>query len=296
MYSKEQLRTLVSGMYDIQHLRIATGNRVVASMRPSLMEKMKDMKDSEKDAILADILKEYHRITDYFVSEYKGQGRIDKVFTHMSGLEFIKSKVDYEIVSTYVDLRSSEERLAKQVERVVKEHPMWERFFEGVRGCGPLMAGVCLAYLDPYKANYCSSFWKYVGVDVVWSEKNERWEGRAKWHTEEREYTDREGNTKKKNGITYNPIVKTKLVGVLSGSFLKAGGKYADIYRNYRHRLECRPDLQKEAPAHIHRMASRYAVKMFLQDLWKSWREYEGLPTPDPYREGKLGMPPHHES
>lgn len=45
---------------------------------------------------------------------------------------------------------------------------------------------------------------------------------------------------------------------------------------------------------HIHRMACRYAVKMFLLELWIHWRALEGYDTTKPsYAEAKLGMPPH---
>lgn len=36
---------------------------------------------------------------------------------------------------------------------------------------------------------------------------------------------------------------------------------------------------------HRNMAANRYMVKMFLMELWKRWRELEGLPTPAPYAE-----------
>jgi len=44
---------------------------------------------------------------------------------------------------------------------------------------------------------------------------------------------------------------------------------------------------------HRHRMAIRYMVKMFLQDLYPVWRRLENLPVALPYAEAKLGRPPH---
>ena len=40
---------------------------------------------------------------------------------------------------------------------------------------------------------------------------------------------------------------------------------------------------------HRHNMASRYALKMFLLDLYKAWRPLEGLPVAPSYQEAKLG-------
>lgn len=43
---KNRIRNIVGGIYDIQKLRIATGNRIVASLRPGLVE---DVKEGEED-------------------------------------------------------------------------------------------------------------------------------------------------------------------------------------------------------------------------------------------------------
>ena len=40
-------------------------------------------------------------------------------------------------------------------------------------------------------------------------------------------------------------------------------------------------------------MATRYAVKMFLRDLWVAWRQLEGLPVSEPYEVAFLGRRPH---
>ena len=39
---KNRIRNIVGGIYDIQKLRIATGNRIVASLRPGLVEEVKE--------------------------------------------------------------------------------------------------------------------------------------------------------------------------------------------------------------------------------------------------------------
>lgn len=110
-------------------------------------------------------------------------------------------------------------------------------------------------------------------------------------------YTDKYGVEKEKKSIGYNPFLKTKLIGVLGTSFLRAGkdAKYAAIYYDYKNRQANRPDCQELRPVILHRRAIRYAVKMFLSDLWYAWRELEGLPTGDPYEVAKLGMPKHHD-
>jgi len=37
-------------------------------------------------------------------------------------------------------------------------------------------------------------------------------------------------------------------------------------------------------PAHLDKMALRYAVKAFLRDLWLTWRQIDGLPVGQPYQ------------
>jgi hypothetical protein len=126
---------------------------------------------------------------------------------------------------------------------------------------------------------------------------------KKKEHLREVEYTDKDGKPATRLGITFNPFLKTKLVGVLGPSFLRAGDSpYAAIYYDYKRRLESHAkygvqnDKKKDDEGLIvtsklrrHNMAVRYMIKMFLIDLYKAWRELEGLEVAPPYSEAKLG-------
>ena len=287
-YATSQIRNIIDGVYDVQKLRIATGNRVVAALRPDAVVKTtEDGEEKQDDSVIRAIVNEYRRVADAYASEFHGKGSIEKA---LNGTEYIKNKMDWALVENYMRLVETEDGLTKVVDRIVKDHPMWDKFFADVKGCGTLMAGVCLAYLDPYKARHVSSFWKYCGLDVVMTEDG-KWEGRQKKHTEMRPYIDKDGNEGEKRSITYRPMLKTKLVGVLGSSFLRAkGSHYGQVYYDYKHRLDQREDL---TPIHKHRMATRYAVKMFLRDMWVAWRELEGLEVTEPYEVAKLGHRPH---
>lgn len=130
---------------------------------------------------------------------------------------------------------------------------------------------------------------EYVG-DVVVSQH-----GRKMGDTEMVEYVDAEGNRKLKRSITYNPFVKAKLMGVLTGCLIKAKDPvYSKIYYDYKARLDNSPRYEGYTPAHKNMMAQRYMIKQFLRNLHTEWRHLEGLPIYEPYEVEKLGNKPHH--
>jgi hypothetical protein len=106
--------------------------------------------------------------------------------------------------------------------------------------------------------------------------------------------TEADGTPKLKKGISYNPKLKTKLMGVLTGCLIKAKDPvYDGIYRDQRTRLENSAMHKDTSLAQKNMMAQRYMIKEFLRALWISWRELEGLPVDEPYEVAKLGNKPH---
>lgn len=101
-------------------------------------------------------------------------------------------------------------------------------------------------------------------------------------------YLSTDGKIKLKQCLGYNSPLKSKLLGVLSGSFLKTRGcEYEQLYRDYRARLEARGDDKKT----IHRKAARFQIQTFLEDYWIAVRTLEGLPlNGGTYREEKLKL------
>ena len=115
-------------------------------------------------------------------------------------------------------------------------------------------------------------------------------------HLIDREYTDKEGNQSTRKSITYNPFAKTKLMGVLAGSFLRCGSPYAQVYKDYKARLENHPSHKDKTANHRHQMAMRYMCKRFLVDLYMAWRPLEGLEVTEEYAVRKLGMDTSHHA
>lgn len=281
--NKESLKALVQGLYDLQKLRIQTGNRIVANIKVKLGQKP-SMKESELEKQAKDYLemlrKHYNKITDGMLAiPTERQFKPDEV---------IDDYTELNLIALYSKLMADEEQQIKRLNGVLKNFPIWTEFLDGVRGCGPMMAGVIISVLDPHKAKYPSSFHKYIGLDVV----NGAGRSRKKEHLEQSTYIDAEGNEQSKMGITFNPWGKTKIVGVLGSSFIKQPAdkcKYRKIYDDYKHRLENHPKHQEKTKLHRHNMANRYMIKQFLIDLHIKWRELEGLEVFPSYAEGKLG-------
>lgn len=293
------LRTIVRGAYDIQKLRIQMGNRIVGNFKAKLGQKpgkKEDELDAEGKTILADLRLRFRKLTEGVVA-FPNPSKFE-------GDEVISTYTELCLISQYVDLEKHEVQHFRRLGQILKGYPIFTEFLDGVKGIGPAMAGVLISEIDIHKARYSSSLWAYAGLDVA---GDGRGRSRRKEHLTEQEYTDKDGKPATRMGITFNPFLKTKLVGVLASSFLRVGDSpYGEIYRNYKCRLEnhaqygIHNDKKKDENDHLitskgrrHNMAMRYMIKMFLIDLYKEWRAMEGLPVAPPYSEAKLGRVPH---
>lgn len=189
-------------------------------------------------------------------------------------------------MSQYLDLERAETAQFTRLSDALEEMPIYTEFLSKVRGIGPAMAGVIVSEIDIKKAQYVSSIWRYAGLDVG---PDGRGRSKRKEHLVKIKYTNAAGEEAERDGITYNPWLKTKLVGVLGTSFLRLKSPYAEYYRNYKTRAENMKDSRYASKLHIHRAAIRYMVKRFLADLYVQWRTLEKLPVTQEYHEAKLG-------
>lgn len=311
------IRDVLDALYDMQKLRIASGNRLYQIFKDKSdadstikdeieKEKLKesgeeDVLDAKANEILKTVNSEYKELTAYMVDNNK------TIASALKKIETIKilTKTDYSMVKAYNLLLESEESYKKVSTDNIKDHPVYVGFLANVKGCGPMMSANILAYLDPYKARHASSFRKYAGLDVVAtkdkdgnpvldSEGNMVTHGRKMGDTEEYEYIDKNGNKAIKKGLTYNPKLKSKLIGVLASGMIKAKDPvYTKIYYDYKLRLENHPKHREKSAAHRNNMALRYMIQKFLSNLWVYWRTLEGLEVTLPYEVDKLGMRPH---
>lgn len=221
---QEQIRCLVSNIYDLQELRIAEGNRLVSNMYRRLgIAKKEDMDsdtESKETKKFIDILTaDYKRIADAVAENNKTVASQINAFNSnkKDSLKAIYHETDYKLVESYVLLVKSEEEQTKVLDKYVKTHPMWSAFFEKIRGCGTLMSAVCLAYLNPYKARHSSSFVCYCGLDTV---QDEDADGNLLYLTEQ-----------KYNGVRKGRKVRQKFKFVNEDG-IEHDGKVIDAHEN----------------------------------------------------------------
>ncbi|KUK90446.1 MAG: hypothetical protein XE05_1827 [Thermotogales bacterium 46_20] len=281
------LRTAVRSFYDAQKMRIMVGNRLVANLYSTMGQKpgtkLDESLTTEGKELLRSITVEYAQITGAVANPTARN--LARYFRTHEGV--ITRPFEYELTHMYHSLLDAEHELSKTIAFEVEQFDIWEDFLKGVRGCGPLMAAVIISEFDPYKARYASSFHKYAGLDVA---PDGRGRGKYKDHLVKVQYTNKKGVTDEKSSITFNPFLKTKLLGVLGPSFLKTGSDYAKTYYDYKHRLENHAVYKDTTPIHRHKMALRYMVKLFLIDLYVAWRTLKGLEVAPSYAEAKLGI------
>jgi len=278
-------------LQSIQKDRIRCGNIIIAQFKKKkgIPQDVPIRSDVDAFDLLEQLRFEYNRLTDGVVDAFKGTVVDSDLITHISELALINS---YE---TQLKLEKIHFRAIKNE---LKSIPLWVEFLADIKGCGPLLAGSILAEIDIHKCNTPSSLWAYCGLDTVvvtdaktGVEKREG-RGRKRTHLVPRTYVNFDGEITDTVGLSYNPTIKSRLLGVLGPSFLKTKSPYADIYYEYKNRLQNSPAHSKKSKLHIHNMAIRYMVKEFLVDLWLKWRELEKLPTRSRYSEEKLGL--HH--
>ena len=290
LHIKGLLRTMVRSAYDLQKLRIEMGNRLVAQFKSKLGgkpdKKETETIDDEGQDLLKDLKARFKKLTEGVAKELPSKRA-------WKGDELITSYTEGILLYNYITLERDEARQFRLLEGTLDEFPIYTQFLRNVRGCGPTMSAVILSEIDIAKARYPSSLWAYAGLDVVAAAADQEWKGRSRHreHLREIEYTNKDGKVAKRLGITFNPLLKTKLTGVLGPCLIKSGSQpYKAIYDGYKHRLESHPKWAARTKAHRHNAAIRYMIKRFLCDLYAAWRPLEGLPASPEYAAAKLHL------
>lgn len=258
-YNKEVIRSIVRSSYAIQDLRIKNGNRVCAVFR-SKLEVPGDAEVTPADAavIFGELKRNYDRISDAIASDQITQRSLKKI-QYLPG-ELIENLAELTMAEQYFMLLKNEQKLFGMLELVLREVPIYTQFLEKIPGIGPQMAGILISEIDIHKTKYPSGLHALAGLDVVryayyvnaaGQEKTIRaseidahfsqadpdpiflaegkypvefrtaGRNRRDYSLVKREYTNRAGEVLVRDALSFNPWLKTKLIGVLAGSFLK---------------------------------------------------------------------------
>lgn len=278
--NNNELKIFTRGAYDLQKLRVMTGNRLAANFHAKLGRKpneSEEVLEEEATNILKDLRNSHKKLTDGLKSLPRQKS--------FKGDDVITSYTELCLVDEYIQLEKREDAHFTQLKYFLAGIPIYETFLKEVRGCGPKISALIIALIDIHKAQYPSSLWAYSGYDVA-----SDGQGRSKkaQHLVPRTYLNKDGVEKETKGITFNPELKKSLY-LLATCFIKCGSTYAETYYHYKHRLEQHETWKDRSKGHRHNAAMRYMVKRFLVDLYTNWRALENLPVAEEYSVAKLG-------
>ncbi|NDQ58556.1 MAG: hypothetical protein GZ088_15930 [Acidipila sp.] len=238
------LRAIVRGTYDLQKLRIQIGNRIVGNFRIKLGQRPGKPASEELDA-------DGKKIIETFKEDYKKMmdgllGTISYKKFRASGV--ISSYAEFTLLEQYMALEKQEEVGFGRLGSILTGYPIFTQFLSGVLGCGPRMSGVIISEFNPEDYYWTadkngviknrvspeaegakkhtlspSSFWKYAGLAVM---PDGLGQSRLAEHLIDLKYYDAKNKVTERKSITFNPWLKTKLIGVLAPSFIKAGVRW----------------------------------------------------------------------
>lgn len=226
-----RIRAMVRGAYALQQLRIQMGNRIVAAFRKNTG--LESSRPEEDDPIAKKIFSELRDNYDKIMDGLVDLPSAKKFRSENMQIGLIKDYSELLLMNQYVELEQREETVFKKhLPNLLSEFPIWTEYLEKVEGCGTAMAAVIISEIDIHKASYSSSLWAYAGLDTVVTnnigEEDGRGRGRHKEHLVPKQAEDKDGNITEFQGLSFKPFLKTKLLGVLGGAFLKRTKTFVD--------------------------------------------------------------------
>lgn len=316
------IKMLVNSLYQLQKMRIQFGNRLCASfyirngVKPGKVpddflvkwaEKVGYPLEKDDDGafvapeMIEIIMYGYRKIIVSATPNKKKPRKSDMIAALPSreifaGNGIITNHTDAVLIQSLVNLEMQEDLLVKEMNLILPNEKIFP-WMKEIRGLGPQLSGIIISEIDIHKAETVSKIWKYAGLDCL---PNGEGRSRKEGHLVERAFVNKDGEEDTRMSITFNPFLKTKLIGVLGTSFIRLNNPvYRKIYDDYKNRIALReallPKEKQRCKKHINAMAIRYMIKQFLRDLYMAWRAIEGLPITEEYAVRKLGLV-HHAS
>lgn len=208
----------------------------------------------------------------------------------ISSIEKGKSNMDIEIEQRFLErlhlddhIDNAKKFMIEMAEDTTPDTWEWVTSIKGL-GAGSLAARLIAQIDDIGKFATVSKLWRYSGFAVIdgKAEKNKR------------------GEKSHKNSRLCSTC------WLIGEQFIRQQTPlYSEIYYNEKERQRNLHPVKimengktRYNDGHIHNMARRKTIKIFLQHLWVKWREAEGHPVTKPYVQGILGhdhiIPPHN--
>lgn len=286
---QKRLRQGIREYYVYQRLRILQGQSLLANFMAGMKIKPSEIKPTPEKRRAKSILKtfeeEYYRKTHGLaIKEVEVRKILKQEFA------FVRGDAEAQFAINYINLLKMEKKAYTFLYKLIEPFPLWTDFLQYIPEIGPASAGSMAVYLDPRKANYPTSYWKFCGYDVV----DDIARGRGKDHLINVAYKDRHGEWKVKKSITYNAFMKKRMNSLSVVISSRSDCPYSILYKNYLNRLEQRFDLKGREESWLKSMARRYPIKILLIEVWMKSRDLLGLPLVAPWHEAKLGYGHHN--
>jgi hypothetical protein len=296
----QQICFLIENYYDMQKLRVAAFNRIVAYVTShcdieTQIEHASQVKDGthivfasqRMDETQPMIASHYRLETQNNDASHESDGSHSLLASQLVNgthedlavkpsilaqkIIVGKQQVPNEI-STLVwyhnSLHHTEKELAKHLNAWSSKCPLRIHYLSKIKGIGPILSSGLIAWLEPIsRFSNISKLWSYCGL----SPTQKRVKGKK---------------------LNYNPRLKT-LMWKIATSFEKQNktkSQYRLLYERQKAYYRNREDLKAKITAkekgidgHVRNMTLRYVVKRFLANLWLEWRRLEGLTVTMPW-------------
>lgn len=264
------LRLMVNNLYDIQRLRLQSEGRhnrksgteiQLAETEIEMLKANTAMIGNFEQSVLHDIKVQLRKMPFYrdWLKDFEGVGEV--------GAAIILSQFDIKIADTV--------------------SKMW-----AFAGLCPLPCRRCKACHNVVEKSGGDEFYTHASYSSFRSAKQAA-EEKAKpcpMKTMDEADTYESGKAQKPvkgEKLKYNAWLRSKLVGAVGSAQITNGTRWRKLYDDYKHRKLTQG--WGVSDGHRHAAAVRYMVKMMLLEIWKAWREYEGLPVRPSYHEEKQG-------
>jgi len=199
-----------------------------------------------------------------------------------------QGKQDPETDELHRRIKDLEDFVDGRVAHLIESHPAYP-WFSLVKGVGKENIAKVVALIDITRDDTPSSLWKFAGfsVDDGIAPRRIRGGGKLSYNSQLRSLCWRLGSS----------LVRAK--GKFYDYYLKEKDKYYQRYENQGVEIVPATSLPKKngkryepdgmiSEGHIHNMALRKMIKLFLVCLWVVWREEEGLSVTKPYAIDRL--------